>query len=102
MCRLQRLRTLDRERNEWRYPHLTYPDLYLLRGGYSAFVTQHGVRARSPQASVLLVSPPFSPKHVCVEFLGRGAVGSWNRACQYTRYTDEMTLPECKKTRSIK
>lgn len=37
------LRKLDREFNEHDYPTLTYPETYLLSGGYSNFVSEYKV-----------------------------------------------------------
>lgn len=37
----QYLRHRDRAFNIDQYPHLTYPDMYILEGGYSAFFSQH-------------------------------------------------------------
>ena len=37
------LRSLDREINYKNYPHLTYPEIYLLEGGYSAFSESYPV-----------------------------------------------------------
>ena len=39
------LRSADRTRNADCYPQLTYPDVYLLLGGYSNFVKEQGVSA---------------------------------------------------------
>jgi len=35
------VRQADRAANEARYPNLTFPELYILDGGYSAFFTEH-------------------------------------------------------------
>ncbi|CAG2221224.1 STG [Mytilus edulis] len=39
LCRF--LRNKDREINAENYPHLTYPEVYLLEGGYKAFYPDH-------------------------------------------------------------
>ena len=36
------LRNMDRKLNSDNYPHLTYPQTYLLQAGYSGFVIQQG------------------------------------------------------------
>ena len=42
------MRGRDRACNAHRYPHLTYPEIYILDGGYSAFFANHKMRC-SPQ-----------------------------------------------------
>lgn len=37
------LRAQDRKRNEYRYPKLNYPEIYLLEGGYKAFYENYKV-----------------------------------------------------------
>eukprot|EP01108_Squamamoeba_japonica_P001352 TRINITY_DN155_c1_g1_i1.p1 TRINITY_DN155_c1_g1~~TRINITY_DN155_c1_g1_i1.p1 ORF type:complete len:134 (-),score=74.71 TRINITY_DN155_c1_g1_i1:35-436(-) len=34
---LRHLRMLDRRHNQFHYPHLSFPDIYLIDGGYEAF-----------------------------------------------------------------
>lgn len=34
----------DRKLNSYRYPHLTYPEVYILDGGYSSFYESHRTR----------------------------------------------------------
>ncbi|KAI9838517.1 MAG: cell division cycle- protein [Sclerophora amabilis] len=38
------VRGQDRAANDFRYPHLTYPEIYILDGGYSAFYAHHQAR----------------------------------------------------------
>ena len=38
------MRHEDRKINAFRYPHLSYPELYILDGGYSAFYETHRTR----------------------------------------------------------
>ncbi|KAF2204934.1 Rhodanese-like protein [Delitschia confertaspora ATCC 74209] len=38
------VRNEDRRVNAFRYPHLTYPEVYILDGGYSAFFESHRTR----------------------------------------------------------
>ena len=49
--RAQHLRGKDRACNAHRYPRLTYPEIYILDGGYSAFFAHHKLRC-SPQSYV--------------------------------------------------
>jgi M-phase inducer tyrosine phosphatase len=42
--RAQYIRQQDRAYNAAHYPKLTYPDLYILHGGYSGFFTNHRSR----------------------------------------------------------
>ena len=44
-------RSLDRQMNVHRYPVLTYPDVYILDGGYSGFFSDHKTRC-NPQEYV--------------------------------------------------
>lgn len=39
--RAQHIRRRDREVNKEHYPRLTYPDIYILDGGYSSFFKNH-------------------------------------------------------------
>lgn len=45
------MRQLDRWRNDTNYPHLFYPEMYLLRGGYSKFFPIAEVRVSRPQVA---------------------------------------------------
>ncbi|KAI9754054.1 MAG: hypothetical protein M4579_004874 [Chaenotheca gracillima] len=38
------IRGQDRAANDTRYPHLTYPEVYILDGGYSSFYSRHASR----------------------------------------------------------
>ena len=58
-CRAPRMakfiRQHDRTMNQNRYPHLTYPEMYVLDGGYASFFEQHAHRC-DPQAYVEMES----------------------------------------------
>ncbi|PHH74414.1 hypothetical protein CDD82_4949 [Ophiocordyceps australis] len=43
------IRSTDRSFNAESYPKLTYPDVYILDGGYSAFFTEHRARCFPPE-----------------------------------------------------
>jgi len=43
--RAQYLRNRDRQLNVSRYPYLHYPELYIVKGGYSAFFEKFKVRS---------------------------------------------------------
>lgn len=47
--RAEHIRREDRRANESNYPHLTYPEVYILEGGYHTFFQQHAGRC-FPQA----------------------------------------------------
>lgn len=40
-CSARAIRERDRGENEENYPHLTYPELYILQGGYHSFFAAH-------------------------------------------------------------
>ncbi|KAG7306543.1 hypothetical protein JYU34_007905 [Plutella xylostella] len=56
LCRL--LRSTDRARHRDAYPQLTYPELYLLHDGYSAFYRQHPALCTPPGYRMML-DPQF-------------------------------------------
>jgi M-phase inducer tyrosine phosphatase len=51
ICRAKHIRQQDRAYNVAVYPKLTYPELYILDGGYSAFFKGHPTRC-FPQSYV--------------------------------------------------
>ena len=42
-CRMEHFRNVDRKNNE--YPHVDYPEIYLLKGGFKQFFADCPVRA---------------------------------------------------------
>ena len=44
MSRAKFIRNRDRAANDYRYPKLTYPEMYILDGGYSCFFKIHQIR----------------------------------------------------------
>ncbi|KAL8744492.1 MAG: hypothetical protein Q9190_003271 [Brigantiaea leucoxantha] len=62
------LRHKDRAVNAHRYPLLTYPELYILDGGYSSFYTQHISRC-CPQSYVEMAAKEHAT--ACERGLGR-------------------------------
>jgi len=56
--RARYLRQSDRQKHADNYPSLSYPELYLLEGGYKAFYEQHG-RLCSPRDYVPMLQRGF-------------------------------------------
>lgn len=61
-------RSKDREVNAHRYPFLSFPDVYILEGGYSSFFKQHRARCY-PQEHVAMEDARYS--EACERGLGR-------------------------------
>lgn len=40
-CRAKFIRYQDRKENAYRFPQLTYPEMYILEGGYYSFYHSH-------------------------------------------------------------
>ena len=55
------LRELDRKANQERYPHLTYPELYLMENGYCEFFKQFPTFC-SPQCYVRMDDERFKDR----------------------------------------
>ncbi|MCJ1393989.1 cell division cycle- protein [Xylographa bjoerkii] len=62
------IRHEDRATNAHQYPKLTYPEVYILDGGYSAFFKEHRVRC-SPQNYVEMNAKEYA--NACERGLGR-------------------------------
>ncbi|MCJ1413777.1 cell division cycle 25 [Xylographa parallela] len=62
------IRHEDRATNAHQYPKLTYPEIYILDGGYSAFFKEHRVRC-SPQNYVEMNAKEYA--NACERGLGR-------------------------------
>ncbi len=62
------VRHRDRAANSHRYPSLTYPEIYILDGGYSAFFTEYRVRC-FPQNYVEMAAKEHA--NACERGLGR-------------------------------
>jgi hypothetical protein len=76
--RYRHLRSLDRKNNE--YPKLTYPDIYLLEGGYSKFFESYPLRC-GPYVSM------YSKEHESLcEVEEREVSESWKRTEKASKY----------------
>ncbi|MCJ1473396.1 cell division cycle- protein [Lambiella insularis] len=62
------IRHEDRASNAHQYPKLTYPEVYILDGGYSAFFKEHRIRC-SPQNYVEMNAKEYA--NACERGLGR-------------------------------
>jgi len=57
----KKIRSLDRKQNEYCYPHLFYPEMYLLEGGYKQFWQEHPELC-VPRGYVEMKDPSFVPE----------------------------------------
>ena len=98
------VRSQDRTYNVHRYPNLTYPEIYILDGGYSSFFNDHYLRC-SPQNYV----PMGAKEHESACELGlakikRGGRAKLSRAQTFafgqhdTALDDSPTAPSRKAT----
>ena len=68
LCRAKFLRHRDRACNAHQYPRLTYPEVYILDGGYSSFFADHKYRCY-PQNYVEMGAQEHA--NACERGLGR-------------------------------
>lgn len=68
VCRAKFLRQKDRAANVHRYPLLTYPEVYILDGGYSSFFMDHSFRC-FPQNYVEMAAKEHA--NACERGLGK-------------------------------
>lgn len=77
--RAKYIRERDRACNAHRYPSLTFPEIYILDGGYSAFFTDHRLRC-SPQNYVAMSAKEHAK--ACERGLGRIKNGGRAKLCR--------------------
>ena len=91
-ARAKHIRERDRACNAHRYPSLTFPEIYILDGGYSAFFVDHRQRC-SPQNYVAMSAKEH--EQACERGLGRikhGGRAKLSRAQTFAFGQREVTV----------
>ena len=57
MERMREIRERDRLLNQDKYPHLYYPEIYLIEGGYKEFFQNHDVMCYLPAFFIFAILP---------------------------------------------